>query len=573
MGVLHAMWWMLVPLLCQSFPSNTEESVTNKMKHESSEDLPHVKQDDTICGANAEQSWPSLEMHGLLREYEVGFLDLVKQEPWENQKVFGICSEEEQFSVPTPMKELATFLANPRGKQLVVMHLQTVKWEPDVSMKFQASVQDHVSPILQHLHLIIGVFYPDTPKILADQSKIMISGEEIAQPQVACMSLETRYLVLKLKGTVKSAESGNLKLHLSFQIKLHPAGLSLSTTEARRHLFGTDEKCSTKVTPVILMLVGHHAHSGISPSNLQSDIVKSFSSTEDNKMLATSKKGDEFTENLSHFATLLMMANGKASSTIYINLGPKNDDFGDLQPQPYNVTEVEALEWLVESQEPVVFHFSPGSKNLLANRVEARLNGTLLENITDKMQEVLEDLKELLASSKHARALQKLLNSCYGNFNISYLQEEENTSQQLREGHHRKLHSLMLLKTLQTIRTDWKDRKILSRQNRGAGLKPHCRLQELTVSFYAEYEHIYFPKDININNCVGPCIFPQTTQAGYQTHVNLLIKLQERTQPGIGRPPCCVPVRYEGQWLMVTDENGMKLEKYPNMIAKECGCR
>lgn len=292
-------------------------------------------------------------------------------------------------------------------------------------------------------------------------------------------------------------------------------------------------------------------------------------------MVVPSQQKDDFLETLSDFLTLLMTSKRKTSSTIRLPLNPDDNSAGDLRPHLLNVTDMEALEWLIESQEPLVFLFLPGSKNVLANRIQGRLNGTLLKKITEKMQVVLEDLKDIIATAEHIQVLQKLLKSCYGYFNISYLHKEEENVPELIESKHRKVHSLMFLKMLQTVRAYWQDHQKLSRQNRGADLKPHCRLQELIINLkpYAEYKDIHFPEEININNCVGPCRFPQTTQSDYQAHVILLIQLQERRQSVLDRPPCCVPIQYQEQWLMVVDENGIKLQLYPNMVAKECGCR
>ncbi|XP_053556075.1 muellerian-inhibiting factor [Bombina bombina] len=347
-------------------------------------------------------------------------------------------------------------------------------------------------------------------------------------------------------------------------------GFVLSDTETQQLLFGIDDKCMTKMKPALFMIVGKSGQPGASLP-----FATPSSSSKGGLSDINDQKKDEFLETLSKFSSLLLNSPGKATSTIHISLDPTNDSIGDLHPHLFNVTDSEALEWLVEAEEPLVFLFLPGSKSLLGIRdLQGKLVGTLLEKVTNKLYEVLEDLEEVLTSDDHIHTLKRLLNSCHGTFNISYLPTESETSM-LGENQHRNLHSLMLLKALQTVRTYWQDRKKLSRQNRGAGIKPHCRLQELTINLkpYAEYKDVHFPEEININNCVGPCRFPQTTQSDYQAHVILLIQLQERKQTSLARPPCCVPVKYQEQWLMIVDENGLRLQLYPNMVAKECGCR
>lgn len=517
------------------------------------------------CGRNVGTRWGNVETHGFLREYETGFLDKVKQKQWEDLALFGLCPEEAQDASMGAIKELARFIEEPEGKQLVVLHLHKVDGETGTDFQFQGAVRQHITPLLQHLHLLIGVFYPDTHDLTSQGAKVMVSGEDVPQSQILCLSSDTRYLVIRLSGKVMSSEPEDLRLNTSFQVKKFSDGSVLSPAAAARHLFGLDKRCFTSITPVIFMVLSRSVPIITPDHTLPEPSLH-------NQM--TNPKKDEFLVTLSHFSTLLMTSHTKPSSTIHVSLDPDDENAGDLRPQLLNVTEVEALEWLVDSQEPLVFLFLPGSKRLLAHRIQERLNGSLLETIKEKTQEVLEDMSDVFSSGDHIQILHKLLKSCHGHFNVSYLSTDPEPPS-LGDEQHRNLHSLILLKTLQTIRAYWQDRKKLSRQNRGAGLKHHCRLQELTINLkpYAEYKDIHFPEEININNCVGPCRFPQTTQSNYQAHVILLIQLQERRQSGLERPPCCVPVQYQEQWLMVAHKNDIKLHRYPNMVAKECGCR
>ncbi|XP_075720515.1 muellerian-inhibiting factor [Rhinoderma darwinii] len=583
MGIFNICLCFLFPVFCQTLPSkvNEREGELTHMDEASHlvlvEKVLHgddVKVKDIVldfpgsgCGGNVSTGWGNLETHGLFREYETGFLDKIKQKSWEDPALFGMCPEEAQAVNKGAMKELARLIAEPEGKQLVVLHLQKVDWGIGTSFQFEGTVRQRITPLLQHLHLLVVVFYPDAHNLTMG-SKIMISGEAVPKSQVVCLSSETRYLVVRLSENDLNIEPEDLRLNTSFQVKKHSDGSALSTTEVESHLFSMDKRCFTKITPVIFMVLSHRV------PFTRPDQSISVSSVH-NQMMINSKK-DEFLETLSNFSTLLMTSHTtKPSSTVHVSLDPNDESAGDLRPQLLNVTEVEALEWLVDSQEPLVFLFLPGSKHQLANRIQERLNGTLLDRITEKTQEVLEDMQDIFSNGVHLQILQKLINSCNGHLNISYFSTDEEQSPQLGNKQHRKLHSLMLLKTLQTIRAYWQDRKKLSRQNRGAGLKPHCRLQELTINLkpHAEYKDIHFPEEININNCVGPCRFPQTTQSDYQAHVILLIQLQERRESGLERPPCCVPIQYQEQWLMVAHENGIKLHLYPNMVAKECGCR
>ncbi|XP_073511272.1 muellerian-inhibiting factor [Phyllobates terribilis] len=578
MGIFHICLCFLFPFLGKTLPSNVNErgrDVTQtdvERRLALMEDLSqgdHVSPKDASfpgsgCGGNIGTGWGNLPTHGILREYEINFLDKVKQKQWEDLALFGMCADEAQATDKEAMKELAEIITEPEEKQLVVLHLQKVDWDTAASFQFQGTVKQQVTPLLQHLHSLIAVFYPDTHN-LTMASKVIITGEAVPKKQVVCLSSETRYLVVRLREEVMSIDPEDLRLNTSFQVKTYSDGSALSTTEAASHLFGMDKRCFTKITPVIFMVLSQ------SVPISRSDHTLSVTSVH-NQILNTK---DEFLESLSHFSTLLMISHAKPSSTIHVSLDPNDESVGNLHPQLLNVTEIEALEWLVDSQEPLVFLFLPGSKHRLAKRIQEKLNETLLERITEKTQEVLEDMKDIFSTSDHVQILQKLIRACHNHMNVSYVSVDEEQSPQVVNEQHRKLHSLMLLKTLQTIRVYWQDRKKLSRQNRGAGLKPHCRLQELTINLkpYEEYKDIYYPEEININNCVGPCRFPQTTKSDYKAHVILLIQLQDRRQSGLDRPPCCVPVEYQELWLMVAHENGIKLHLYPNMVAKECGCR
>ncbi|XP_053320542.1 muellerian-inhibiting factor [Spea bombifrons] len=598
MGMLSVSWWLLsLPLLCQTLPSKVgdrdlewagedrieEPSLQQVVLNETGN--PDDAQDalqNLECGLKESQEsgpgWGNLETHGVFRNLENVFLDGVKQESWEtgNLDKFGMCTDDKPLATLTTMKHLANVLTEPQGKHLVVLHLDKLEWEPSTSLQFMGTVQEHILPLIQHSHMLMLVFYLDTQKRNAKShtSKILVSVEGDPHGQVVCMSSDTHYLILRVRENVRNIISQDLQIRLCVHMKDHSNGLALSKTEAQRLFFGTD-KCLTKMYPALFMVVGHKHQAAASLSvpggadhgNIDISLQGSMATV-------PAVEKDEFLETLSHFSSIMLRSKGKAASTIHLPLDPTDHSLGDLRPHLFNVTEVEALEWLVESQEPLVFLFLPGSKCLLATRFQEKLDGALLERMTVKIQNILEELEELLSGGEHVQILQHLLSFCHGTFNISYLSTEENLPQ-LGKGQHRKLHSLMLLKALQTIRSYWQDRTKLSRQHRGAGVKPHCRLQELIINLrpYAEYKNIHHPDKININNCVGPCHFPQTTQSDYQAHVVLLIQLQERRQLDLSRPPCCVPVKYQGQWLMVADENGLRLQLYPNMVAKECGCR
>ncbi|OCU00559.1 hypothetical protein XELAEV_18006337mg [Xenopus laevis] len=592
MGIVSLRWWLLLPMMCQTLLSKSDPREaqpgfkTMVLPKPLSRSSPLVRRevgteelDKPICGVSA-PSWGKWETQGVVRDYDRAFLDAVQRQSWEAEdlKVFGLCPEEKHQTAVEVLKSFANLLVEPQGKHLVVLHMEKVDWEAGTSLHFKGTVKEHVTAHLQHRHLLLLVFHLDTHKSNRDHrgSKILVSGGGIQPEQVACVSLNTRYLVMRVGGTVKNQPSGDLMLHLSVHMKGLSNGVFLTDVEVQKLLFGTERKCLTKMTPALFMVIGGTSQDAPVPFLSQAENVIPSFSTHINPATSAAEKKDEFLEMISQFSMLLLNSNSKATSTIKLPLDPNDHSVGDLRPQLFNVTDVEALEWLVDSNDPLVFLFLSGSKFLQGTKVlQEKLAGKLLEKMTDKLQEVLDDMEELLSNKDYVKILHHLLHSCHGTYNVSYLPTEAENISQLGESQNRKLHSLMLLKVLQTIRSYWQDQKKLSRRNRGTGIKPYCRLQELTISLkpFAEYKDVLLPEEININNCVGPCRFPQTTQNDYQTHVVLLIQLQERSESGLARPPCCVPVRYDEQWLMVVDENGIKIQSYPNMVAKECGCR
>nr|BAO04196.1 anti-Mullerian hormone [Xenopus laevis] len=592
MGIARLRWWLfLLPMMRHtlSSKSDTREAqedfkamVLTKPLSQSSQLVRHEvdteELDKPMCGLSV-PSWGKWETQGVVRGYDSAFLDAVQRGSWEadDLKVFGLCPGEKHQAALGVLKSFADLLVEPQGKNLLVLHMEKVDWEAGTSLHFKGTSKEHVTAHLQHRHLQLLVFHLDTHESYRDQhgSKILVTGGGVQAEQVACVSLNTRYLVMRVGGNVKNHPSGDLMLHLSVHMKGLSNGVSLTTVEVEKLLFGTDKKCLTKMTPVLFMVIGGTSQDAPASFLSQAENLRTSFSTHINSATVAEKK-DGFLEMISQFSVLLLNSNGKAASTIKLPLDPNDHSVGDLYPQLFNVTDVEALEWLVDSNDPLVFLFLSGNKFLQGTKVlQEKLAGKLLDKMTDKLQEVLEDMEELLSNKDHAQILRHLLHSCHGSYNVSYLPSEAENISQVGESQNRKLHSLMLLKVLQTIRSYWQDQKKLSRRNRGTGTKPYCRLQELTISLkpFAEYKDVLLPEEININNCVGPCRFPQTTQNDYQTHVILLIQLQERSLSSLARPPCCVPVRYEEQWLMVVDGNGIRIQSYPNMVAKECGCR
>lgn len=223
----------------------------------------------------------------------------------------------------------------------------------------------------------------------------------------------------------------------------------------------------------------------------------------------------------------------------------------------------------MESEDPLLLLFPAGSPALLeglAGRWQAWEGPA--QHLASKLQSVAKELLDLPALQPHAELLHQLLALCPvpTNSSSSGQAEAPTPASQLR--------ALLLLKALQSLKAEWRERRKASRALRSARLggDSSCRLQELSVDLRAE-QSVLIPETYMANNCQGPCHWPQSDRSpNYNNHVVLLLKMQERGEP-LGRSPCCVPTTYAGKTLISLSEEGLSARLMPNMVATECGCR
>lgn len=242
-------------------------------------------------------------------------------------------------------------------------------------------------------------------------------------------------------------------------------------------------------------------------------------------------------------------------------------DFQMMETLPHqllNLSETAALERLVQSEEPSVLLFpQEGGVGLEQHFGDWQLEGTVLQLLMGKLQAVIHDLRDIPEFQANTGLFQQLLSFCY------HPPGPAAGGQPPGSG---KLHALLLLKALQTVRACWQERRKVLRQNRSARHQAHCRLQELTIDL-RDRNFIVMPTVYAANNCEGPCKLPLSTRVpGYHSHTVLLLGMQERGSP-LQRAPCCVPVRYSDQLIISVSAEGLEVRKFPNMVAEECGCR
>eukprot|EP00116_Pleurobrachia_bachei_P011736 sb/3471998/ len=95
-----------------------------------------------------------------------------------------------------------------------------------------------------------------------------------------------------------------------------------------------------------------------------------------------------------------------------------------------------------------------------------------------------------------------------------------------------------------------------------------CHLENL----YYNFDPSTHPRQLNIRQCLGSCDKPMPLTS-HNTHSYLQAKLSAK--PGLGQEvgkPCCVPVSYNEEPIVVTNRDGYQIV-LRNVIATKCGCR
>ncbi|NXR02083.1 MIS factor, partial [Sagittarius serpentarius] len=538
-----------------------------------------------------------LEVVGVLTRYESSFIKLLRQRTsWDRSylETFGLCPAGEAGAALHPLKHIHAHVVEPGQDRFLVLHLEEVKWEAQAKLWFKLVFQAEVGRSLGELRFALLLFYLGSREGpgAGRPGELLATGTGLAREQSLCLTRDTQYLVLGAAVASVTRTSEQLGFEASLAIRHRgEGGAPLPPTETQRLLFGSDDKCFTRMTPVLLLLAKSQQEEeevALAPSSyLSADGVVDMAPY---PQLSPPQAGTERlpSPTAPSQANASSLVPGGSSQflgilTQFIRqvLSPSSEpptqpsshhwlDFQVMETLPHqrlNLSEEAALERLVQSEEPSVLLFPQDSGAVLEQHLgDWQLEGTVLQLLLGKLQAVIQELKDIPAFQANMGLFQHLLSFCYYPLGPGEGQAGE------RPPGSRKLHTLLLLKALQTVRARWQERRKVLRQNRSARHQAHCRLQELTIDLH-DRKFIVMPTVYAANNCEGPCKLPLSTRVpSYYSHTVLLLGMQERGSP-LQRAPCCVPVRYSDQLIISLSTEGLEVRKFPNMVAEECGCR
>ncbi|NXX63464.1 MIS factor, partial [Scopus umbretta] len=537
-----------------------------------------------------------LEVVGVLTHYESSFIKLLRQRTsWDEShlETFGLCPAGEARAALHPLKHIHAHVVEPGQDRFLVLHLEEVKWEAQAKLWFKLVFQAEVGRSLGELRVALLLFHlgsregPGTGR----REELLATGTGLAREQSLCLTRDTQYLVLGAAVASVTRTNEQLSFQASLEIRRHgEGGAPLPPPEIQQLLFGSDDKCFTRMTPVLLLLAKSQQEEevALAPSSYLS--ANRVVDVAPYPQLSPPQAGTE--ELLS--PTMPSQANTSSpvpgSSSQFLGiltrfirqvLSPSSEpptqpsshhwlDFQVMETLPHqllNLSEEAALEQLVQSEEPSVLLFPQDSGAVLEQHLGGwQPEGTVLQLLMGKLQAVIQELKDIPAFQANMGLFQHLLSFCY------YPPGPGEGQAGKRLPGSGKLHTLLLLKALQTVRAHWQERRKVLRQNRSARHQAHCRLQELTIDLH-DRKFIVMPTVYAANNCEGPCKLPLSTRVpSYYSHTVLLLGMQERGSP-LQRAPCCVPVRYSDQLIISLSTEGLEVRKFPNMVAEECGCR
>ncbi|OXB61651.1 hypothetical protein ASZ78_006339 [Callipepla squamata] len=533
-----------------------------------------------------------LEVVGVLTRYESGFIKVLRA-GWEHHspETFGLCPGGGAQTMLRRLQHLQEHLAGPGmgPERFLVLRLEEVKWEAQARLWFRLAFQEELGRVLGELHMALLLFYPGSPigQGAEGRQELLVEGTGLAQEQSLCLTGDTQYLLLGASVAAVTRSSEELSFQVSLAIRHRgDGGAPLLPMETQQLLFGSDEKCFTRMTPVLLLLArsrpdydvaapsSYLSASGVvdvapypqlsPPHPGTAELLPPTAPSLTNTTSPTPGDSGQFLGVLTLFIRRVLSPRSEPPTQ------PSSQhwlDFQMMETLPHqllNLSETAALERLVQSEEPSVLLFpQEGSAGLEQHFGDWQPEGTVLQLLMGKLQAVIHELRDIPEFQANTGLFQHLLSFCYHPPGPAASEQPTGSG---------KLRALLLLKALQTVRARWQERRKVLRQNRSARHQAHCRLQELTIDL-RDRNFIVMPTVYAANNCEGPCKLPLSTRVpGYHSHTVLLLGMQERGSP-LQRAPCCVPVRYSDQLIISVSAEGLEVRKFPNMVAEECGCR
>ncbi|XP_051666603.1 muellerian-inhibiting factor [Manacus candei] len=536
-----------------------------------------------------------LDVVGVLTHYESGFIKaLRRRRAWGGSvlRSFGLCPAPEAAAAPHPLQRIHGHVVEPGPERFLVLHLEEVQWEAQAKLRFQLVFQAELGRALGELQAAAMLFYLGRPEGSGRPQELLVTGPGLARDQRLCLSRDTQYLVLGAAAGSVTRGPEQLRFSASLTIRGAEGGAPLPPSEVQQLLFGSDDKCFTRMTPVLLLLAkarpGEGEEEALAPSSYLSadgvvdtapypqlsppqagteELPTPMAPSQANTSSPAPGSSSQFLGMLTRFIRQVLSSSSE--------LPPQPSahhwlDFQAMETLPHqllNLSGEAALERLVQSEEPSVLLFPQDSGAVLEQLLgHWQPEGTVLELLTGKLRGVIQELGDIPAFQANTALFQHLLSFCY------FPRGGEEGEAPERVPGSRKLHTLLLLKALQSVRARWQERRKVQRQHRSARPPAHCRLQELTIDLH-DRKFIVMPTVYAANNCEGPCRLPLSTRVpSYYSHTVLLLGMQERGAP-LQRPPCCVPVRYSDQLIISLSPERLEVRKFPNMVAEECGCR
>ncbi|XP_066061699.1 muellerian-inhibiting factor isoform X1 [Chamaea fasciata] len=553
-----------------------------------------------VCRVRMEQGGSTprhMEVVGVLSHYESSFIKLLRRRrSWDGNfaGTFGLCRAGEAAAAPHPLQRIHEHLLEPGLERFLVLHLEEVQWEEQVKLRFQLVFQAEVGKALGELQAAVMLFYLGRGS--GHPQELLVTGPGLARDQRLCLSRDTQYLALAAAAASVTRSEERLRFSASLTIRGGAgAGAALPRTEVQQLLFGSDDKCFTRMTPVLLLLAKSRQleeeedeEDALAPSSYLS--AEGVVDTAPYPQLSPPQAGTEelptptapsqantsspapggsaqFLTILTRFIRQLLSSSSEPPPQPSAHHWLDFEVMETLPHQLLNLSEEAALERLVQSEEPSVLLLPQDSGAVLEQHLgDWQPEGTVLQLLLGKLQVVIQELGDTPAFQANAALFQHLLTFCYYPAGPGQAEAAE------RGPGSRKLRTLLLLKALQSVRARWQERRKVQRQNRSARHQAHCRLQELTIDL-RDRHFIVMPTVYAANNCEGPCRLPLSTRVpSYFSHTVLLLGMQERGSP-LRRAPCCVPVRYSDQLIISLSSDGLEIRKFPNMVAEECGCR
>ncbi|XP_009081309.1 PREDICTED: muellerian-inhibiting factor [Acanthisitta chloris] len=555
-----------------------------------------------VCRVRMEQDGLTprhLEVVGVLTQYESSFIKVLRRHrSWDEKflETFGLCPVGEAGAAPHPLQRIHTHVVEPGLDRFLVLHLEEVQWEAQAKLRFKLVFQAEGGRALGELQVALMLFYLGRREGQGTGCLTHVLGASVSSASVQrlCLSKDTQYLVLG--ATTDSVARSREQLHFSASLAIHSSegGAPLPSTEAQQLLFGSDDKCFTRMTPVLLLLAKPRWEEETSaPSSYLSaggvvdtapypqlrppqagtkELPIPTAPSQDNTSSPVPGSSRQFLGILTQFIHQVLSSSSEPPPQPSAHHWLDFQVMETLPHQLLNLSEEAALEQLVQSEEPSVLLFPQDSDAVLEQHLgdwQPEGTGTVLQLLMGQLQVGIRGLRDIPAFQANTVLFQHLLSFCYYPAGPG----EGEAMEQVPGS--RKVHTLLLLKALQTVRARWQERRKVLRQNRSARHQSHCRLQELTIDLH-DRKFIVMPTVYAANNCEGPCRLPLSTRVpSYYSHTVLLLGMQERGSP-LRRVPCCVPVvpvRYSDQLIISVSAEGLEIRKFPNMVAEECGCR